>query len=529
MKNLGFSIKTGTLCMLSIVGASLLPTNVMADTVTLKSADGTVNLTGEFISFEDNSYMVRTPLGDLRIAASRVSCEGEACPVFEVEGADVQIAGSDTVGQGLMPLLLEGYAGNIDAAATLSTPSRDNVVAELIGDDGFGDQIGTFLVESSASNDAFAALLDQNAQIGMSSRRIRPVEARALRDAGAGNMVSPSQEHIVAVDSLVVITHPNNPVQTLTTEQLGKIYAGQIKNWSEVGGADLDILVIDRPEDSGTRAVIAEAVFNGQRQSNIAPLEVRIANNNSQVSELVNENENAIGFVGFAFQRGAKPLTLVNECGLTVRPDAFSARTEEYALQRRLYLYNRDDATTDQVNDFLTYVTSPAADAVISKSGFIGLGIDRRLQSVDSDRGRTLLDPNADPYEATFMRDMLSKMVDYDRLSTTFRFRTGSSKLDERGLIDMQRLATYLADEPNSEVLFVGFTDDVGAFDSNRDLSEDRASQALAQFQEFAGDQAANYTLDSVGFGEIAPAGCNVAAEGRRINRRVEVWVKAAG
>lgn len=529
MKNAGFSIKTGALCVLSILGASVLPTNVMADTVTLKSADGTVNLTGEFIAFEDNSYMVRTPLGDLRIAASRVTCFGDACPVFEVEGDGVQIAGSDTVGQGLMPLLLEGYAGNIDAAATISNPSRENLVAELIGDDGFGDTIGSYLVESSGSNEAFTALLDKNAQIGMSSRRIRPVEARALRDAGAGNMVSPSQEHIVAVDSLVVITHPSNPVSELTMEELGKIYAGQIKNWSEVGGPDQDILVVDRREDSGTRAVIAEAVFNEQRLSNISPLVVRIANDNAQVSELVNSNENAIGFVGFAFQRGAKPLTLINECGMTVRPDAFSARTEEYALQRRLYLYNREDASDDQVSDFLTYATSPAADSVISKSGFIGLSIDRRLQAVDSDRGRALLNPEADPYEATFMRDMLSTMVDYDRLSTTFRFRTGSSKLDERGRIDMQRLADYLKDEPGAEVLFVGFTDDVGAFDSNRMLSEDRAAQALERFEEFLGAQTAEFTLGSVGYGEIAPTGCNASDEGRRINRRVEVWVKNAG
>ena len=529
MKNQGFSMKTGALCMLSIIGASMLPTNVLADTVTLKSADGTVNLTGEFIEFADNSYMVRTPLGDLRIAASRVTCEGEACPVFEVEGTDVQIAGSDTVGLGLMPLLLEGYAGNIEAAATISTSNGNNMVAELIGDDGFGDEIGSYLVQSSGSSKAFSALLENNAQIGMSSRRIRPAEARALRDAGAGNMVSPSQEHIVAVDSLVVITHPSNPVEQLSIEQLGKIYSGEIKNWNQVGGPDSDILVIDRSEGSGTRAVFADAVFGAEQQADIAPLEVRIAKDNSEVSELVNSFENAIGFVGYAFQRGAKPMTLVNECGLTVRPDAFSARTEEYALQRRLYLYTRDDVETQQVTDFLTYATSPAADAVIAKSGFIGLGVDRRLQSLDSDRGRALLDPNADQYEAVFMRDMLSKMVDYDRLSTTFRFRTGSSKLDERGLIDMQRLATYLETQPGSEVLFVGFTDDVGAFDSNRVLAEDRAQQALAEFKGFVGDNVGNYTLDSVGYGEIAPSGCNVADEGRRINRRVEVWVKAAG
>jgi phosphate transport system substrate-binding protein len=161
MKNSGFSIKTGAFCILSIVGAAILPTNVMADNVTLKSADGTVNLTGEFLAFEDNSYMMRTPLGDLRIAASRVTCEGDACPVFEVESADVQIAGSDAVGLGLMPLLLEGYAGNIQAAATISARAGDRIVAELIGDDGFGDDLGSYLVTSTGSSDAYSTLLEK--------------------------------------------------------------------------------------------------------------------------------------------------------------------------------------------------------------------------------------------------------------------------------------------------------------------------------------------------------------------------------
>lgn len=529
MKNTGFSFKTGALCLLSIAGVTMLPTNVMAETVTLKSADGTVNLTGEFIEFADNSYMVRTPLGDLRIAASRVSCEGAACPVFEVEEADVQFAGSDTVGLGLMPLLLEGYAGDIAAAATIKAPSSNNVIAELVADDGFGDEIGSYQVLSTGSADAFTALLESNAQIGMSSRRIRPDEARALRDSGAGNMVSPTQEHIVAVDSLVVITHPSNPINELSLEQLGKIYAGEITNWSEVGGPDGEILVVDRQENSGTRSVFLDAVYSDGEAPTGTLASAQIVDDSSVMSQIVNSDENAIGFVGYAFQRGAKPLTLINECGLRVSPDAFSARTEEYALQRRLYLYKRDDVASQQTDDFLTYATSPAADAVIAKSGFIGLGVDRRLQTLDSDRGRRLLDPTADAYEATFMRKMLGQMVDYDRLSTTFRFRTGSSKLDERGLLDMQRLVDYLATQPGSEVLFVGFTDDVGAFDSNRVLSEDRAAQALAQFKEFKGERAGDYTLDSIGYGEIAPSGCNVSDEGRRINRRVEVWVKTAG
>jgi len=529
MKNKGFSIKAGAFCILSIATAVAVPTNVMAEDVTLKSADVTVNLTGEFIGFEDNSYTVRTPLGDLRIAASRVTCEGEACPVFEVAEADVEIAGSDTVGLGLMPLLLEGYAGYVDAAAEITNANDGNtLVAALIGDGGFGDELGSYLVQSTGSSDAFSTLLEGESQIGMSSRRIRPEEARALRDAGAGNMVSPQQEHIIAVDSLVVVTHPDNPIDTLTMQQLQQVYAGEITNWSELGGPDLAITPVSMPDGSGTRSVFESRVFEGADVTMASS--VQFAEGADDIANFVNTEPGGLGYVGYAFQRGAKPITLINNCGIAMTPDAFSARTEEYALQRRLYLYNRSDVEAQQVSDFLTFASSPAADGVVAKSGFIGLGIDRKLQSLDSERARMLLDPNVDAYEGNFMRDMLAKMVDYDRLSTTFRFRTGSSKLDERGLVDMARLSDYLKSQPEgSEVLFVGFTDDVGAFDSNRDLSAGRAQQVLTELQAYAGDALAGVSMDATGYGEIAPAGCNIAEEGRRINRRVEVWIKSAG
>ncbi len=511
---------------LALAGALLLPSLAQADTVNLISSDGTVDITGEFVEFTENSYVIRTPLGELRLSAERVRCEGAACPTFETEAADVVIAGSDTVGLGVMPLLMEGYAGFLDAEVTAtSIGDEGKLLATMVGDGGFGDELGTYLVNSTASGDAFRALMDNTAEIGMASRRIRPDEARALRDAGAGNMVSPRNEHIVAIDSLVVITHPSNPVSRISMTDLAAIYSGQITNWNQVGGEDLPITVIDRPRDSGTRSVFKSAVY-GAADIEAMP-GVIVAETNNDMAALVNDDPTAIGYAGYAFQRGAKPLSLVNQCGITMTPDAFSARTEEYALQRRLYLYNREDALSEASQDFLDYVLSPEADGVIRKAGFIDLGVASRPQPLDGDRARMLLDPNADVYEGGVMREMLGQMVDYDRLSTTFRFRTGSSNLDERGAIDMERLATYLADKPEgTEVLFVGFTDDVGAFDSNRELSMQRAEQILREIQNRAGDQLSGVRMAAQGFGEIAPSACNTTDNGRAINRRVEVWVQ---
>ena len=90
----------------------------------------------------------------------------------------------------------------------------------------------------------------------------------------------------------------------------------------------------------------------------------------------------------------------------------------------------------------------------------------------------------------------------------------------------MQRLTQYLETQPaGTEVKFVGLTDSVGAFDSNMVLAEQRAQRALEELQASAGDRIAELDLESRGFGELAPSACNVTDAGRRIHRRVEVWI----
>ena len=93
----------------------------------------------------------------------------------------------------------------------------------------------------------------------------------------------------------------------------------------------------------------------------------------------------------------------------------------------------------------------------------------------------------------------------------------------------MQRLVDYLVDVPEgTNVLMVGFTDDVGAFDSNRDLSKSRAEEVVEMLRELAGEQLDTVQISSAGYGEIAPSACNTTEKGRSINRRVEVWIEAA-
>ena len=512
---------------IALAGGLLTASVAQAEQVTLRSSDGTVNMTGDFVSFEDNSYVINTALGQLRVSANRVSCVGAACPDLSTGEADVVMSGSDIIGLGLMPLITEGYAGARNAAASITnTTTIGEFFANLVADQGFGDDFVTIRVSSSGATDGLQDLLARRSEIAMAARRILPEEASRLSNDGAGDMVSPAQEHIMAIDSLVVITHPDNPVQTLNVRQLLGIYSGQISNWSQVGGPDLPVQVVIRNVGAGRKDVFESRIF-GDSGVGLTP-NAKLVPQSTDVALEVNADPAAIGVVGYAFRRGASTVNIINQCGITMTPDAFSAKTEEYALQRRLFLYTRQDTLSTKGREFVDFITSPEADPLIRKAGFIGFSVDRREQTFDDARAQALLRPAADPVEAGFMQQMLARMVEYDRLSTTFRFRTGSAQLDERAQIDKERLLDYLQTQPaGSEILFVGFTDDVGSFQNNLALSERRAAQVADEVRAFAGSRLPGVTISSVGYSEVAPSGCNASDNGRRINRRVEVWIKS--
>ncbi|MBM7066940.1 substrate-binding domain-containing protein [Actibacterium sp. 188UL27-1] len=514
-------------CSLAALMCFSLPTYAQDKAVTLLSSDGSLKVEGDLIDFVDGLYVVRTVLGDIRISESRVQCSGPGCPADEVD-ADVtfRIAGSDTLGDQLLPLIVTGYAAEQGGEAQLITGNGDGqVIAEMVADGGFGDEIGSIMIESTSAANSFESLADQSAEIGMSSRRITREEARALRDAGAGSMVSINSERVVAVDSIVIITHPSNPVDTVSLEQLSGIYAGRITNWSELGGLDAPIKIYARGEGSGTRSEFNLGVFGSINID--SPAGLTVVAGNTEMAAAVNADETAIGYVGYAFQRGAKPLSVANSCGIKTLPNAFSAKTEEYPLNRRLYLYSRQDNLSEDARNFLDFAISEGADGVVAKSGFINLAVERQQQEVVRDRLSAEIGQTPDPYERSLMTRLVGDLDEWDRLSSTFRFASGSSRLDAKAQRDMDRLITFLKSQPgNTEVAVVGFTDSDGEFESNERLAYGRAESVAQEISALAQGELENVSFVSKGFGELAPAACNTTAQGKSINRRVEIWVR---
>ena len=122
-------------------------------------------------------------------------------------------------------------------------------------------------------------------QIGMSSRDLKQEE----KDSNL-------QELIIAYDGIVVVTHPSNPVKDLTMEQVKQIFTGEITNWKEVGGKDMEIVVVSREDGSGSCDAFQEIVGyeSGQLIKNAI-----VASGNGNIKTTVAMNNHAIGFISF--------------------------------------------------------------------------------------------------------------------------------------------------------------------------------------------------------------------------------------
>uniref|UniRef100_UPI00398C2A24 phosphate ABC transporter substrate-binding/OmpA family protein n=1 Tax=Yoonia sp. SDW83-1 TaxID=3366945 RepID=UPI00398C2A24 len=365
-----------------------------------------------------------------------------------------------------------------------------------------------------------------DAAIALASRPARNREARAFEEAGLGDIRSTQNEHIVALDGLLLVTSPDNPVRAITEQNAALAFAGRISNWAELGGPDAPINIYVRDTNSGIREVFDNLLMrpNGLQISN----NVVLVQDDQVLSQVVAIDPYGLGFTNFADGEGAKALAIEGVCGLQTPPNAFTIKTEEYPLTRLLYMYTTDQRLPAHADGMLDFAMSEDAQDLISNAGFINQAI--REASIDSQGLRVASAVVANRDFSTFpqLQEMMQQLISSDRLSTTFRFETGSSNLDARAQDDIVRLARLLSTDAfrNKEAVFVGFTDSVGDPELNRQLSERRAQQVVQQLLDENPNLQANVALQAIGYGEISPLGCNETNTGRRINRRVEVWVR---
>lgn len=411
--------------------------------------------------------------------------------------------GSNTIGAKLGPELAKAYLASIGAQnVKISTTAIENEYrVHGISTKNPSIELEIYIAAHGSST-SFKSLLAEKADIGMASRSIRNQEIDLL--SKFGDMKHISKEHIIAIDGLAIVVHPNNPVNSLNKAQIADIFSGRITNWSQVGGENQAITLYARDEASGTWDTFKSLVL-GKKQS-LAKNAYRFESNDI-VSDKITNDINGIGFVGLSSVNKAKVLAVSDHETQPIKPAKLSVATEDYPLSRRLFLYTAKD-NNPHVDAFIKWALAKQGQNIVEEFGFIS-------QNITALPFATALG-SPEQYKALSQKAR--------RLSVNYRFAPGSAKLDNKGVRDIDRLLTYLSSLPSKpKIWIVGFSDNTGRKTLSSLLSKHRALSVRRKLLFKVENDS-----EVMGLGSFMPVASNDNSAQKLKNSRVEIWVEAS-
>ena len=499
---------------------------LQAQDVTLTSRDGDVEISGNLLGFDGEFYRVDTVYGELTIDGSGVRCEGPGCPNLEQFVARMTFVGAPTIGRVLMPGLLEAFA--IKGGFTLDRQARGDQEFTYVIREKDSDQVmGEFTFQLTNTDEGFANLLANEADIVMAMREVSADEIKHGREAGLGDLSSRGRSRVIALDALVPVVSPTNPVQDITTPELADVLSGKITNWAVLGGADAPIAVHLLDDRSGLGQATVDQVL-APAKAKPADTAVRHATDTGLL-DAVMQDPFAIGVTSRSDTGNTWPLALKGKCGFAMQATRRAVKTEDYPLTTPLFLYMPARRFPKLVREFLTYLRDPSAQLVIRRAGFVDQAPEEIEINAQGDRFANAIARAGEEISLAELQVMVEKLAPLRRLTTTFRFEPGSARLDAQSRSNVLQLARSLelGHYDARRLVFVGFSDGQGPAPGNLKIAEQRANAVMTAVTSAA--ETANLSrigIETVAFGEAMPMACDTSEWGRQVNRRVEVWVR---
>lgn len=244
----------------------------------------------------------------------------------------------------------ESLTGTISLAGSTSMEKLCEAMSESFMADNQGI---TVTVEYVGSGAGIESLSKGSVDIGNSSRNLKPEE-----------LSNGCVENVVALDGIAVIVDKNNGLTDISSDDLKKLYTGEIKNWKELGGADEAVVVIGREAGSGTRDAFEELLELKDKCDYAQQLD-----STGAVLAKVASTPGAIGYVS---------LDVVDDSVLSVSIDSVEANEQnilagKYLLSRPFVMATKGDVSSQNelVQKWFEYVNSEKGKEIIKKVGLI--------------------------------------------------------------------------------------------------------------------------------------------------------------
>lgn len=217
------------------------------------------------------------------------------------------------------------------------------------------------LVSGMGSSAGIEAVSSGTAQIGTSSRELKDTEQ------GLGLVDTP-----IAHDGIAVIVNPDNPITELSLEQLRSVFSGEITNWSQLGGSDIPIDLINRDEASGTREAFSKVVM----QDATFDIGAVILPGTGQVRDVVSRSEGAIGYISVGFVEPRFTNTRVKALVIAgIDPTEANVANGTYPISRSLHFFTKGNPE-GLVKSYIEYVLSDKVQqGAVIEAGFVPVGV----------------------------------------------------------------------------------------------------------------------------------------------------------
>lgn len=215
--------------------------------------------------------------------------------------------------------------------STATAPLAQAAAAVLLGE---SEEEVADLIDFSRTTESYRQLMQGNADLLIAAEPNAAVFDE-MEEAGFEVQMEP-----LATDALVFMVNEDNPVDSLTTEQLRGIYSGEITNWSEVGGADLDIVPFQRNAESGSQVLMEKLVMDGTEMTE--PPEGYMIASMVGLMDAVKEYDNSSNAIGYSVYYYAHDMQMAGGLKLLkidgVAPEAATIRSGEYPFLNPYYV-----------------------------------------------------------------------------------------------------------------------------------------------------------------------------------------------
>lgn len=231
---------------------------------------------------------------------------------------------------------------------------------------GFSDFLAE-RVKTSQTHGAFMNLIDGNADIILVSSKPSPDESAHANQMGVTLIQTP-----VALDAFVFIVNEANPVKSLTTEQIRRIYTKQITNWSEVGGRNSEMAVFTRPRNSGSEETLREVVMNGLEPADF-PESAQVQGMGAVFSEIQGSEDGiCYTFNNYKEMIAQIPEGIASKIAVDgVFPDKTTIGNRTYPFTTEVYAVIRSDLDHNSMAyKFYEWLKTESAKTVLEECGF---------------------------------------------------------------------------------------------------------------------------------------------------------------